>query len=187
MEECWVCQSGTHLGQTISKKHNLRKVRGRVVKLRKPMAQTRGDRLIGMLPADNLGEGTLNEQPEHEITVGNYTTKHFYMCGSAQTTMKKHADKEGAEELTRMQDMFYKMEKDAMDAGGANEEQKKKSQILYDKIMAQGKEVGIADEVDKYMKMHLDSMLKNDPKLGFGRTDVKESYQEMIARIMSQR
>ena len=38
------------------------------------------------------------------------------MCGSAQTTMKKHADKEGAEELTRMQDMFYKMEKDAMDA-----------------------------------------------------------------------
>ena len=132
-------------------------------------------------------EKALKEQPEHEITVGNYTTKHFYMCGSAQTTMKKHADKEGAEELTRMQDMFYKMEKDAMDAGGANEEQKKKSQILYDKIMAKAKEVGIADEVDKYMKMHLDSMLKNDPKLGFGRTDVKESYQEMIARIMSQR
>ena len=139
-----------------------------------------------MLP-DNLGEGNLHEQPEHEITVGNYTTKHFYMCGSAQTTMKKHADKEGAEELTRMQDMFDKMEKDAMDAGGANEEQKKKSQILYDKIMAKAKEVGIADEVGKYMKMHLDSMLKNDPKLGFGRTDLKESYQEMIARIMSQR
>ena len=132
-------------------------------------------------------EKAMKEQPEHEITVGNYTTKHFYMCGSAQTTMKKHADKEGAEELTRMQDMFYKMEKDAMDAGGANEEQKKKSQILYDKIMAKAKEVGIADEVDKYMKMHLDSMLKNDPKLGFGRTDLKESYQEMIARIMSQR
>ncbi len=53
--------------------------------------------------------------------------------------------------------------------------------------MAKAKEVGIADEVDKYMKMHLDSMLKGDPKLGFGRTDVKESYQEMIARIMSQR
>ena len=133
-----------------------------------------------------MGEGTLHEQPEHEIIVGNYTTKHFYMCGSAQTTMKKHADKEGAEELTRMQDMFYKMEKDAMDAGGANEEQKSKSQILYDKIMAKAKEVGIADEVGKYMKMHLDSMLKGDPKLGFGRTDIKESYQEMIARIMSQ-
>jgi hypothetical protein len=134
-----------------------------------------------------MSESVINEQPENEITVGNYTTKHFYMCGSAQTTMKKHADKEGAEELTRMQDMFYKMEKDAMDAGGASDEQKRKSQILYDKIMAKAKEVGIADEVDKYMKMHLDSMLKGDPKLGFGRTDIKESYQEMIARIMSQR
>ena len=134
-----------------------------------------------------MGEETLNEQPEHEITVGNYTTKHFFMCGSAQTVMKKHADKDGAEELTRMQDMFYKMEKDAMDAGSANDEQKKKSQILYDKIMAKAKEVGIANEVGKYMKMHLDSMLKGNPKLGFGRTDVKESYQEMISRIMSRR
>ena len=128
-----------------------------------------------------MGEETLNEQPEHEITVGNYTTKHFYMCGSAQTVMKKHADKDGAEELTRMQDVFYKMEHDAMLAGGASDEQKKKSQILYDKIIAKAKEVGIADEVDKYMKMHLDSMLKGNPKLGFGRTDMKESYHEMIS------
>ena len=122
-------------------------------------------------------EAVINEQPEHEIKVGDYTTTHFYMCGSAQTTMKKHADKEGAEELTRMQDVFYKMEKDAMDAGGASDEQKKKSQILYDKIIAKAKEVGIADEVDKYMKMHLNSMLKGDPKLGFGRTDMKEQIE----------
>ena len=134
-----------------------------------------------------FSDGRYTEQSKHEITVGNYTTKFFHMCGSAQTTMKKHASKDGAEELAKMQDMFYKMEKDAMDAGSANDEQKKKSQILYDKIMAKAKEVGIADEVGKYMKMHLDSMLKGSPKLGFGRTDVKESYQEMIARIMSQR
>ena len=126
---------------------------------------------------DTVNEAVINEQPEHEIKVGNYTTKHFYMCGSAQTTMKKHADKEGAEELTRMQDVFYKMEKDAMDAGGASDEQKKKSQILCDKIIAKAKEVGIANEVDKYMKMHLDSMLKGDPKLGFGRTDMKEQIE----------
>ena len=125
-----------------------------------------------------FGESFISEQPEHEITVGNYTTKHFFMCGSAQTTMKKHADKDGAEELTKMQDDFYKMEKDAMDAGGASDEQKEKSQELYDKIIAKAKEVGIADEVDKYMKMHLNSMLKGDPKLGFGRTDIKESIQE---------
>ena len=99
------------------------------------------------------------------------------MCGSAQKTMKKHADKQGAEELTRMQDVFYRMEKDAMNSNGASEEQKKKSQILYDKIMTKAEEMGIANEVDKYMKMHLDSMLKGDPKLGFGRTDMKEQIE----------
>ena len=126
---------------------------------------------------DTVKEEVINEQPEHEIKVGDYTTTHFYMCGSAQKTMKKHADKEGAEELTRMQDVFYKMEKDAMDAGGASDEQKKKSQILYDKIMTKAEEMGIANEVDKYMKMHLNSMLKGDPKLGFGRTDMKEQIE----------
>ena len=104
--------------------------------------------------------------------------------------MKKHADKEGAEELTRMQDMFYKMEKDAMDVHSLVVQVKNKRRnhrYFTTKSWRRQKEVGIADEVDKYMKMHLTSMTKNDPKLGFGRTDVKESYQEMIARIMSQR
>ena len=41
--------------------------------------------------------GDIKEQPEHEITVGNYTTKFFYMCGSAQKVMKQNADVEGAE------------------------------------------------------------------------------------------
>ena len=72
---------------------------------------------------DTVKEEVINEQPEHEIKVGDYTTTHFHMCGSAQTTMKKHADKQGAEELTRMQDVFYRMEKDAMNSNGASEEQ----------------------------------------------------------------
>ena len=119
-----------------------------------------------------------SEQPEHEITVGDYTTKHFHMCGSAQTVMKKHADKEGAKELTMLQDLFYKMEMEAMEAGSVTDEQKKKSQILYDKIIAKAEEVGIKDEVDKYMKLHLDSMIKGDPKLGFGRTDKQEALDK---------
>ena len=125
-----------------------------------------------------FGESFISEQPEHEITVGNYTTKFFYMCGSAQKVMSANADKEGAEELTRMQDEFYKLEKEAMDAGEATEEQKETARDLYNKIMSKAGEVGLADEIDDYMKMHIDSMEKGDPKLGFGRTDIKESIQE---------
>ena len=117
----------------------------------------------------------LGEQPEHEIKVGNYTTKFFYMCGSAQKVMKANANVEGAEELTRMQDDFYKLEKEAMDAGEASEEQKKQAVDLYNKIMKKAGEIGLADDIDDYMKMHIDSMIKGKPKLGFGRTDIKES------------
>ena len=120
----------------------------------------------------------IGEQSEHEITVGDYTTKFFYMCGSAQKVMKQNADVEGAEELTRMQDDFYKLEKEAMDAGEASDEQKEQAKELYNKIMQKAGEIDLADDIDDYMKMHIDSMTKNDPKLGFGRTDVSESISE---------
>ena len=149
--------------------------RGRVVGYYKPKKSP-----FGMKPTKPVEKKKVNEtmQSEHEITVGNYTTKHFHMCGSAQKVMKKHADKAGAEELTRMQDVFYDMEMKAMEAGGATEEQKKKAQILYDKIIAKAKEVGIKNEVDSYMKSHLTSMTKGKPKLGFGRTDIEEQVNE---------
>ena len=119
-------------------------------------------------------EKAIKEQPEHEITVGGYTTKFFYMCGSAQTIMKKNANVEGAEEITKLQDDFYKLEKDVMDAGSATDGQKILARAMYNKIMKLAGEAGLADDIDDYMKMHLDSIEKGDPKPGFGRTDIKE-------------
>ena len=158
------------IAQAVQSKYNSMKKPADKEKFQNRISKSYKDLLSALKEQLNI-----NEQPKHEITVGDYTTKFFYMCGSAQTTMKKHADKEGAEELTRMQDLFYKMEKDAMDSGGASDEQKKKSQILYDKIIAKADDMGIKNEVDKYMKLHLTSMLNNKPKLGFGRTDISES------------
>ena len=59
--------------------------------------------------------------------MGDYTTTHFFMCGSAQELMKANKDKVGAIELTRLQDEFYKLEKDVMDAGQASELQKQQA------------------------------------------------------------
>ena len=118
---------------------------------------------------------SVNEQPEHEITVGGYTTKFFYMCGTAQEVMKKNADVEGAEEITKLQDDFYKLEKDVMDAGSATDGQKILAKEIYNKIMKLAGEAGLADDIGGYMKQHLDSVEKGDPKPGFGRTDMKEA------------
>ena len=57
------------------------------------------------------------------------------MCGSAQEVMKKNADVEGAGELTQLQDDFYKLEKEVMDAGSASSSQKSLAQELYNEIM----------------------------------------------------
>ena len=134
---------------------------------------------IGMKPlkemeinsTEEVNESVIHEQSEHEITVGDYTTTHFFMCGSAQKTMKANADKEGAEELTKLQDEFFKLEKEVMDVGKSTQEQIGIAHDLYHKIdnLSKARKIEMP-----YMKDHLNSILKGDPKPGFGRTDVSE-------------
>ena len=122
--------------------------------------------------AQNKNRAT--EENEHEIEVDGYQTKNFHMCGSAQKVMKKLASKEGAKELTQMQDKFYGLEKQIVQDGAASKEQKAAARMMHDKIMARAKQVGLDDEIGEYMKMHIDSIEKGKPKLGFGRTDINE-------------
>ena len=119
----------------------------------------------------------------HEIEVDGYQTKNFHMCGSAQKVMKKLAGKDGAKELTQMQDKFYGLEKQIMQDGSADKEQKATARMMHDRIMAKAKQVGLDDEIAGYMKMHIDSIEKGKPKLGFGRTDVKESIDEKFESL----
>ena len=122
--------------------------------------------------AQNKNRAT--EENGNEIEVDGYQTKNFHMCGSAQKVMKKLAGKEGAKELTQMQDKFYGLEKQIMQDGAASREQKAAARMMHDKIMAKAKQVGLDDEIAGYMKMHIDSIEKGKPKLGFGRTDINE-------------
>ena len=121
---------------------------------------------------------------QHEITVGGYTTKYFYMCGSAQEVMSKNAETKGAEELTILQDLFYKLEREVLDAGEATDSEKQKAEELYNRIMSKAGDIKLADEIGGYMRKHLDSVLKGEPKPGFGRTDLGEALtrQQRIKR-----
>ena len=125
----------------------------------------------------------INEQTEHEITVGDYTTSYFYMCGSAQKVMNANKDIPGAEELTKLQDEFYELEKNVMNTGQSSEQDKSNAQNIYDQIMTKASEIGLADKIDDYMKMHLDSILVGDPKPGFGRTDISESTIKELTEV----
>ena len=72
-------QDGRVMGMTtgerdamrMAKGDNIRGQTGTYVKLRRPMSQTRGDRLIGQLPAHNLGEADVTKkyQGKEQATV----------------------------------------------------------------------------------------------------------------------
>ena len=144
------------------------------------------DKLLEKLD-ESCCEDCITEESEHEITVDGYTTKYFYMCGSAQEVMKKNADVEGAGELTQLQDDFYKLEKEVMDAGSASSSQKSLAQELYNEIMRVAGQASLADDIAGYMKQHLDSVMKGDPKPGFGRTDLEEQGKGLYYNINKKR
>tara|TARA_B100000524_G_scaffold94344_1_gene44511 strand:- start:19 stop:756 length:738 start_codon:yes stop_codon:yes gene_type:complete len=104
------------------------------------------------------------------------------MCGSAQKVMSANKDKSNVESLTRLQDDMFKLEKQVMDAGEATDEQKVKARAIYNQIMMQAGKNDLADDIAGYMKQHLDSIEKGDPKPGFGRTDLDEGLWDNIRK-----
>ena len=121
------------------------------------------------------------EAASTEMTVGNYTTTHYYMCPSAKKAMTKHSDVDGAAQLTKMQDDFFKFEKTFMDKEPTAED-KAKAVDMYNKIMAAAKKAGIEKDVKPYMDDHRDSITKGDPEPGFGRADVNEAMAQKNAK-----
>jgi len=119
----------------------------------------------------------LEDKESVEVTVGDYTTTHFYMCGSAIETAEKYGDFPGMEDLVRLQDMFYRLEAFVMEIGEPTEEIKEFAQKLHDAIMDQAEEVGIQDEVYDYQTMHLNSIIKGDPEPGFGQVEMVEGQR----------
>ena len=106
------------------------------------------------------------------------------MCPSALKTMNNNPDVDSAAELTKLQDDYFKLEKQVMDNGSASDEDKEKAQSLYNKIMDKAKAAGIEKEVNAYMIDHLNSIIKGDPKPGFGM--VNENFNAAFEKFISE-
>ena len=66
-----------------------------------------------------------------EVTVGDYTTTHFYMCGSAIKTTETHFEKPGMEKLVRLMDMIYELERVVMDTGESDDDTHEFAEQVY--------------------------------------------------------
>lgn len=109
-----------------------------------------------------------------EVTIGDYTTRNFYMCGGAIETAEKFPDNEGMGKLIRLQDLMFGLEADVMNGMEATDEVIEFGTELTDAIMDQAKVAGIEKEVGEYQQMHLDAIKTGDPEPGYGRVDTEE-------------
>lgn len=125
----------------------------------------------------NLAKKLVNEASEHEMSIDGYTTEHFYLCPSALKAMTENKEVDGAKELTKMQDEFFKFEKKFMSSEPTDAD-KDKAQSMYESIIEKADKAGIKNDVDAYMKEHRDSITKGDPKPGFGKVDEQVNFNE---------
>ena len=130
----------------------------------------------------NMTKKEVVEAAKHEMNVDGYTTTHFYLCPSALKTMTEHQEVDGAKELTKMQDDYFKFEKKFMSSEPTDAD-KEKAQSMYESIIDKAEAAGIKEDVDAYMKEHRDSITKGDPKPGFGKIDENTDVVEDISKM----
>ena len=90
------------------------------------------------------------ETIDDQISVGDYTTRHFDICPSAQELYKDIMSKTDMVHLVvesmMLQDMLFKLEKQAIAMDNADEDMVSKAQHYADMIMELADEMGLVDE-----------------------------------------
>ena len=104
-----------------------------------------------------------NEMEEDEnsdqITVGDYTTRHFDICPSAQELYSNISSKTDMVHLVvesmMLQDMLFKLEKQALAMDNADEDMVKKAQHYADMIMDIAGEMELEEEHSYVEDVHM--------------------------------
>src|SRR6056300_1926127 len=105
---------------------------------------------------DNEMEETKNSD---QITVGDYTTRHFDICPSAQELYSDISSKTDMVHLVvesmMLQDMLFKLEKQAIAMDNADEDMVEKAQHYADMIMSLASEMGLEEEHSYVEDVHM--------------------------------
>jgi hypothetical protein len=101
---------------------------------------------------------TMREQAE-QVTVGDYTTKHFDICPSA---VKLYSNISGKTEMTHLivetmmlQDLLFRLEKQLIAQGSADEEDVEKAEHYGEMIMDNAEQMDLYDEHSYIEDVHL--------------------------------
>ena len=109
---------------------------------------------------DDDDENEMDEtENDDQITVGDYTTRHFDICPSAQELYSDISSKTDMVHLVvesmMLQDMLFKLEKQAIAMDNADEDMVEKAQQYADMIMSLAREMGLEEEHSYVEDVHM--------------------------------
>ena len=128
-------------------------------KLAKCSAMMNGARDYLVYSTDTqMPESETTEDPADQVIVGDFKSKHFDICPSAVALYKDIEASDEAIESAMLHDMLFKVEKKAIAANMATQEQVDKAQHYADMIMELAKEMNMVDEHDYVEDVHMAKM-----------------------------
>ena len=128
-------------------------------KLAKCSAMMNGARDYLVYSTDTpMPESETAEVPADQVVVGDFKSKHFDICPSAVALYKDIEASDAAVESAMLHDMLFKVEKKAIAANMATEDQVEKTQHYADMIMELAEEMNMVDEHAYVEDVHMAKM-----------------------------
>ena len=119
------------------------------------MPSTNGDSMTVMI-TDEESDSMMGEQKQ--VTVGEFTSKHFDICPSAVALYKDIEPSALAVESAMLHDLLFKVEKQAIAADLATPDMVEKTQHYADMINELAQEMGLVDEHSYVEDIHMAKM-----------------------------
>ncbi len=112
---------------------------------------------------EEMGEMMESENSDsansQQITIGDYTTRHFDICPSAQALYSNIRGKTDMihliVETMMLQDLFFRLEKQAIAMGSIDEEEYEKAEEFAELIMDNAERMGLAEEHSYINDVHM--------------------------------
>jgi len=124
-----------------------------------PMEEPREDVKDDDMSDSGLDMGEMNILPEGQIKVGDYQTMHFDICPSAQKLYSSMEDRTVMTHLVvesaMLQDVFFKLEKQAIAMGVIDQDMVNKAQSYANMIMELAKEMDLEEEHEYIESVHM--------------------------------
>ena len=128
-------------------------------KLAKCSAMMNGARDYLVYSTDTpMPESETAEVPADQVVVGDFKSKHFDICPSAVAVYQDIEASDAAVESAMLHDMLFKVEKKAIAANMATEDQVEKTQHYADMIMELAEEMNMVDEHAYVEDVHMAKM-----------------------------